>query len=130
MSDPTEFEELKKLVFMYFAAPDSVPMATCRQYGERYDWLKKIFQDWMFVFFSVMVYSDKKSEMDADMIQDIQDGRDPLIRIVGGELKPSAHGLASYASRIFARVSSPSSTRFAARNSPRKRPGFAPSVRE
>ena len=74
MSDPTEFEELKKLVFMYFAAPDSVPMATCRQYGERYDWLKKIFQDWMFVFFSVMVYSDKKSEMDADMIQDIQDG--------------------------------------------------------
>ena len=28
----------------------------------------------MFVFFSVMVYSDKKSEMDADMIQDIQDG--------------------------------------------------------
>ena len=72
--DPEEFKELQKIILMYFAAPDSVPMATCQLYGERYDWLKKVFQDWMFVFFSVMVYNEKKGEMDADMIQDIQDG--------------------------------------------------------
>ena len=74
LNDPDEHEEMKKLFYLYFAAPDSVPMVTCRLYGERFDWLKAVFQDWMFLFLSVMVYNDRKNEIDPDIIDDIEDG--------------------------------------------------------
>ena len=74
--DPETEEEAdqKKLIFEFFMVPDAVLLETTNLYGERFDWLKKIFQDWMFVFLSVLVYTDKKGEMDPELMGDLQDG--------------------------------------------------------
>lgn len=63
-----------KLIFELFPYPQTVLMEASNCYGERFDWLKAVFQDWMFVFLSVLVYNDKKDEMDPELVGDLQDG--------------------------------------------------------
>lgn len=63
-----------KLIVEFFPFPKTVLMEASNCYGERFDWLKAIFQDWMVVFLSVLVYIDKKEEMDSELVGDLQDG--------------------------------------------------------
>ena len=38
-----------------------------RLYAERYDWLKKQFTDWVFIFSTVFLYYEDQDRMEADI---------------------------------------------------------------
>ncbi len=57
-------KEMIALAMTFRKEPEAQVMCFMRNYGERYDWLVQVFQDWSFTFISSFLYYEDDDEMD------------------------------------------------------------------
>ena len=56
------------LIMTYKEYPQSAVIGFMRNYGERYDWLKSIFQDWSFTFMTSFLYYEDRDSLDEEIL--------------------------------------------------------------
>lgn len=72
--ETTEDEDMIFLEQFFMLAPYEVQMEIMPQYAERFDWLKKLFRDWAFMFCSVSIVRDEYDTLSLQTFVDLQAG--------------------------------------------------------
>ena len=56
------------LILTFQSQPEAMSMTFLRNYGERYDWLCKVFKDWTFHLLTATFYMEDKDELDQETL--------------------------------------------------------------